>query len=341
MITNIREARACLKATRLSSFKRNILKEVAMGGMDMRTYRLRETLGVDTFDAITLDASHNSLIAGYGSVPADWRNFCRIGPPTPDFKQVNASALGGLSNLDIVRENQDYQNKTQLDERVSYTPQKRGNLLVISLEAQAGDSLGALNQESEHLGNAAANTINEFVIGTNFDDNPTCDYDSVALFAAGHSNLDTSRSLTLDNVELGIASMMTQTGRGGEQIYIRPSRLVVAPENALTAKRLLQSTLLITGNTTTQGDKNPIPGILDMEPIVSPHINVDASDWYLLDPSHPPIELRFVGGMETPDILREPENTGSSFRSDSIAFKVRHAYGGDVIDHRGAYHAEE
>ena len=134
-VNNIREARQCLK-DRLTPDKRRILRDLREGLVDYEIGHLRETLGTDTFDAVALDASHNSLVAGYGQVPPQWRAISRV-VTTQDFKPVNASALSGLADMPIVNESQDYLEVDQLDERVTYTPQKRGGLLRISMEARA------------------------------------------------------------------------------------------------------------------------------------------------------------------------------------------------------------
>ena len=48
------------------------------------------------------------------------------------------------------------------------------------------------------------------------------------------------------------------------------------------------------------------------------------------------IELGFLGGKQTPEILRQDApGVGAVFTNDVIRYKVRHEYGGAVIDYRG------
>lgn len=340
-ITNIREAQACLKATKLDARKRSLLVDIREGGIDMKVFKLRETLGVDTFDAITLDAAHKALIAGYGSAPADYREIARIVPAT-DFKTRNAVALGGVANMPIVPENTEYLEATRSDVRVSYPVQKRGHIFRVSMEAMASDELNAFNQNAEDFGRSAINTVNEFALGTLFDDNPTCEYDSVALFhASSHgANLDTSSALSYTTLRVAIEVMMNQTGIQSEQIYIRPRKLMVNPARGLLATELLQSLVLQNGATTPQPGTNVLGTFLDRMPLISPHLNADTKDWYVVG-NRPVIELAFLGGRDQPEILREPDNTGASFTYDAVAWKVRLVFGGDVIDHRAAYKGEE
>ena len=352
-IRNIREARQCLKAhgvpfkgsanvpkTRTRSLterQRNLLVDMGQG-FDGPVYQLRETLGGDIFDAVTLDASHNELQKMYGSVPDDWRSIAKV-RTTPDFKTINSARLGGLSNLDTVPENAGYKLKEQTDEKVSYTPTKKGNLLSISLEASYGDAIGAFKEEVGLLGKAAKNTLNEFVLGSLFDDNPTCDYDTTALFDAAHSNYDTGAALSHDNLQAGIAAIMNQTGVAGEQIYLRPTFLAVNPARMVLANELIKSATQESGAAAIP-TMSYIPKVLMPTVMASPHLNADSKDWYLMT-DHPVVEVSFVRGQTEPEIIQEPESTGRSFTTDSITWKVRHSYGGDVIDHRGAYHGEE
>ena len=60
--------------------------------------------------------------------------------------------------------------------------------------------------------------------------------------------------------------------------------------------------------------------------------------WYAVVSAleHPGCRSRLVDSRTEPEVFMEPENTGGAFNTDSIAWKFRLVYGGDVIDHRGA-----
>jgi len=349
MIKTIKEARLVLAAhgigradivknTRQRQFtmKQQWLLHEMSEGLDMEVSRLRETLGSDVFDAITLDASHNELQKMYGAVPDDWRSIAKV-RTTRDFKQINSARLGGLSNLLTVAENSEYKMVGQTDERVSYTPAKRGVLLSISLEASYNDEIGAFKEQVGMLGKAAKNTLNEFVLGTHFSNNPTMEYDSVVLFHTTHAN-EVAGALSHATISEAISLALSQTGVASEQIYIRPTFLAVHPENFILANELIRSATLESGATTVRGPaENYLPKVLTPTVLTSPHLDGsgDASDCYLLT-DHPCVEVAFVRGQTEPEIMREPEETGRSFVTDSITWKVRHSYGGEAIDHRGA-----
>lgn len=360
MVSNIREARKCLKAKLgraggLTQRQRHMLEDMG-AGTDFKVYHLRETLGTDLFDAISLDKAHNSLLAGYGAVPDDWKLIAKA-VNAKDFRTNNATALSGVPNLSTVLENDPYVNTTMIDQYAYYTVVKYGNLLPISMEAYANDEIGAFNAVAGELGKAGKRTLNEFVLGTCFDDNPTCTYDSASLFVdATHANLQAaSTPLNVANVELLMNKMLIQTGRNSEQLYIRPWKLLVNPSLAVTAARMIgpgrgimnQSMTPDTdSNATTtfieQGSHNPIGDMLPGGWATSPHINAVAADWYIIaNPAEVPIvEVGFLNGNQEPEIMKEPENTGSSFATDAVSWKVRFCFGGAPVDHRGAQKAD-
>ena len=62
------------------------------------------------------------------------------------------------------------------------------------------------------------------------------------------------------------------------------------------------------------------------------------SDWFLVaDPvGMPTIEIDFLNGQQEPEIfIQDMPTVGSVFSADKITYKIRHIYGGDVLEHRG------
>lgn len=336
LFRNIHEARAFIdeRMPSLDANKKAIMRDVSRGDADMRVGKLREALGTDIFDAVTLDASHNSLQKGYGTVPDHWREIASV-VSLSDFKSRNSTALSGLSNPLAVAQNQPYGEVPLIDEKVTYAPSKYGNIIRLSLEAMANDEMGAFQTLVEKQGAAFKNGLNEYVLGTLFDDAPACDYDTVALFHSSHANVQTSSALSLSTVESALKILAVQTGRKGEQIYAYPTKLAVHPALAITAANILNSTAVVGGSSAGPAS-NAIAG-LNLGLLVSPHLNAvtAGTQWYLLS-NIPVVEVGFLNGRTEPEVFMEPENTGGAFNTDSIAWKFRLVYGGDVIDHRGA-----
>ena len=66
----------------------------------------------------------------------------------------------------------------------------------------------------------------------------------------------------------------------------------------------------------------------------------DTNNWFVaagIDQAEQ-IELGFLDGNENPEIMVADNPTeGSVFSADKTRFKIRHIYGGDVVDFRGLY----
>lgn len=110
--------------------------------------------------------------------------------------------------------------------------------------------------------------------------------------------------------------------------------VVVPIELENTALILRNSEKLPGGNL---NDDNTLRGKFEI--ITSPFLRGDVNNWYVTaDPQQLEfIELGFVEGREEPVVLLQDQpNVGNVFARDNIKYKVRHEYGGAIIDFRGA-----
>ena len=75
---------------------------------------------------------------------------------------------------------------------------------------------------------------------------------------------------------------------------------------------------------------------------MSPPQLTDPNDWYLIADKTwiDLLEIGFIDGKEDPTVLvQDAPGVGAVFTNDRITYKVRHEYGGAVIDYRGFYKA--
>lgn len=186
---------------------------------------------------------------------------------------------------------------------------------------------------------AAAYTLAEFVYGFMSGGRTTTVYDGNNLFdaAAGPYNHGHNRrvdALATAGLTLGITTMKEQTNMAGKRIGLKPSFLIVPPELEFTALQLMKSGGLPGGN---QNDINPVMGYCEV--VVSPQLT-NTLEWYLVaDPRMvDTVELGFVGGQVNPVLLVQDQPLfGLNFTQDVISYKVRHEYGGAIVDYRGFY----
>ncbi len=304
--------------------------------------RLREADVTTASFSFLLGTSMNKrLLKDYQAWPSEWQKFCTI-TPIKDFKQQDRIRLGAFGSLSTVAEDTAYTALTLADTRATYTPAKRGNLVAVTRETIVNDDLYAIKQIPGKLAVAAAFTLAEFVYG--FLTATGNIYDGNPLFTKGgaHANgqvttpgtPNTGVALSSANMQTGVTAMRRQTNLAGKPIGLKPRYLVVPPE-------LEWQAMVITKSAGAPGvnynDINPMLGYCEV--IVAPQL-ASATYWTLAaDPRVIyTIEVGFVGGHVNPLLFVQDQPLfGNNFTNDVITYKVRHEYGGAVVDYRGFY----
>ncbi len=285
-----------------------------------------------SFSYLLGTSMNKRLLKDYQAWPAEWQKFCSI-VPIRDFKQQSRVRLGAFSSLAIVAEDTAYSTITLTDSAATYVPQKRGNLVTVSRETIVNDDLQAIKQIPTKLAVAAAYTLAEFVYGF-LSTNPVI-YDGSTLFttAAPHTNLGAA-ALATSAMQSGVTAMREQTNYAGKRIGLRPRFLIVPPELEWQAMVATKSAGVPGSN---NNDINPMLGYV--MPIVAPQLS-NTTQWFLIaDPREvDTIEIGFVGGQINPALfIQDQPLFGLNFTQDAISYKIRHEYGGTVVDYRGLY----
>jgi hypothetical protein len=290
--------------------------------------------------AYLLGTSMNKrLLKDYQAWPSEWQKFCTI-TPIKDFKQQDRIRLGAFGSLSTVPEDTAYTTLTLSDVRATYTPAKRGNIVAVTRETIVNDDLYAIKQIPGKLAVSAAFTLAEFVYG--FLTALTNIYDGAQLFTNGgvHTNSkvvtpgtpNTGIALSSANMQTVVTLMRRQTNMGSKPIGLKPRFLVVPPELEWTAMVITKSAGAPGGNF---NDINPMLGYTEV--IVAPQLS--STTWWNLvaDPRViDTIEVGFVGGQVNPVLFVQDQPLyGNNFTNDVISYKVRHEYGGAVVDYRG------
>jgi Mu-like prophage major head subunit gpT len=285
-----------------------------------------------SFSYLLGTSMNKRLLKDYQAWPAEWVKFCTIAP-IRDFKQQTRVRLGAFGSLSIVAEDNAYTTVTLTDSSATYVPQKRGNLVQVSRETIINDDLQAVKQIPTKLAVAAAYTLAEFVYGF-LSSNPAI-YDGNNLFTIGapHNNLGAA-ALSTVAMQTGITAMREQTNFAGKRLGLRPRFLVVPPELEFTSMVVTKSAGVPGSN---NNDINPMLGYVT--PIVAAQLT-NTAQWFLVgDPREiDTIEIGFVGGQVNPTLfIQDLPLLGLNFTQDMISYKVRHEYGGAVVDYRGMY----
>lgn len=315
-----------------------LMREAYRGTARMGEARVSEAINTGQFGEILGDSIRRRMIAEYGMPQlANWREIVsEIGTIT-DFRTNRRQRMGGYGLLPGVNQGADYTSLTSpTDEEATFAASKRGGTEDLTMEAIANDDLGALRRIPQKLGRSAAVTLHRFV--WNFVvTNPTI-YDSAALFHASHANLG---SAALSDATLATArtAMRKQAAYNNatEVLGATPKYLVVPPELEQLAFELSSSQPKVTANANAT-----IPNIHQGINAIVLDWLTDANNWFLVaDPAMvPTIEIGFFRGQEEPELfVQDMGDVGSMFTADKLTYKIRHVYGGAVLDYRGFYGA--
>jgi hypothetical protein len=319
----------------------DITGDVNVTGLVKEATRLTEALNTASFGEILGDSITRRMVADYQMADqAVWRGTIAEVVPVTDFRTQRRMRFGGYGNLPIVGQGGPYTALTSpTDEEATYAPAKRGGTEQITIEMIANDDVGAIRRIPARLARAAAQTLYEFV----FDFmalNPNI-YDGSALAVAGHgSNLITT-ALTSSNLSSARLKMRQQTDMSnGKRIGLVARYLWVPGDLEELGFQLTTSDRAMPDASITTTAMPAAPNYIRKVGIESRTVDYwsDANNyWVTADITQTPmIEIGFWGGREEPELfVQDVPNQGSLFSNDVITYKIRHVYGGAVLDFRG------
>ncbi len=335
------------KQIRLTEDARETLKQLKKkpGLLSHATlHDLREAVGADAFDSLTLDRMHKQMLSGYEEYPPQWEKIVSKRTGINDFRTRYSIIRSGFNRLPEVKEKESYKEVQHSDDQISWTPAKYGAMYGISWEASTYDDLGMHDSNVAELGKAASRTLDYFFFYTCLDANPTSYDGSNAIFgtvgssAGTFANTMTTTGLNYTNLETAVTTMLQQTQLDSSStftdnnympaMYI-PKFLIVHPSDVLTAKRMLY-----TPNWPGKAD-NDVNVLPELQLLVTPFIT--ATHWYLMaDPGQGAntMEAGLWSGNSAPELFYEPNNTGHGFAFDEMRMKIRTVFGGGVLDPR-------
>jgi hypothetical protein len=294
--------------------------------------RLRESLNSSSWANVLGDSITRAMVRDYSekNMYDAWRDLADV-VPVRDFRTQERLRWGGYGNLPGVNEGAAYLAMTSpSDEKATYAMTKRGGTEDVTMEMIANDDVGQVRRIPTKLSRAAQRTLSKFAMDF-LATNPTI-YDSTALFTGGHGNLG-STALSSATLSAGRLAMMKQTEAGSSQrLGIPPAHLWVPVDLEEAAFELFRRT--------TNNDTDFVESLqMKVHPV---WYWTDTNNWFLSADKMdiPCVEIGFLNGNETPELfVQDQPNVGSMFSNDKITYKIRHVYGGAVIDYRGLYGA--
>jgi len=293
---------------------------------------MREALGTGDLSIVLGNAVRRRMVRDYNVQDqySVWRNVVEV-TRSDDFRVQERTRWGGYGDLPVVAESGDYTPLTSPnDEKADFAVSKRGGKESLTLEAIKNDDAGLIRRIPIGLSRSAKRTVAKFALGF-FETNPVI-YDGVTYFHASHNNLGAA---ALDKTSWMAArkAMLQQTEMdSGDRLGIPPKYLLVPSDLEDTAHDMFRRN----ANNDPDFVQTTAPKVLPI------WYWSDANDWVATaDPyDAPTVEISFLDGQEEPEVfVQDSPTVGSMFNNDTITWKIRHIYGGNVLDFRSAYKA--
>lgn len=288
---------------------------------------MRESMGTDTLPDVLGDSIARRMIALYRQpdVYDVWRRIVDV-VPINDFRTQERTRMGGFGDIPIVAERAPYEELADpSDDKATYAVEKRGGTASVTLEMIKNDDTGVIRRIPQLLSRASKRTLGKFV----FDflrTNPTI-YDDVALFHNDHNNLFTVALSATEFPKHRLAMKNQLELDGHDTLGFGPKYLIVPDELEQTAYDMFR-----------RGDNLDETFTQSLKPTLIPvWYWTDVTDWCTAaDPMDGVgIEIGFLDGQEEPELFVQDSPTGGSmFSNDQTTYKIRHPYGGAVVDFR-------
>jgi len=301
---------------------------------------LREAMDRTEFTNFFRKGLKKVLLKGYASVGKPYEKIVTFETSDRDIEYY--PALGGVPEPDEILEGEEYKRRGIVNESVSITNRKYGDIMEFTRELIMDEQTRAIKQKPREAGEVHARGENNkiFTLINNGDSGTNC-YDGQDYFdTAGHPDVTggTARAantnngglgaLSETNLETALAEIALWRGRTGEYITALPTVLLVAPNQLFIAKRLMHSTAEVSSEMSS-GVANVHQGT--MEIVVAPWLT--ASTWY--------IKTNIPGFIfqwrEKLRLQTENVDSGDSFLRDVYRYKHSTRFGYDIIDWRVLY----
>jgi hypothetical protein len=317
--------------------------------------RLQEALTTSDFPLLFGDILDRSMLGRYQEWPVIWPKLAKRGT-VRDFRVKRQFTLDGMEAiLTAVPQGTEYPEAAPTEGKYDYSVAKYGRRVPFMWEVFVNDDLDALRDTPNSLAKAARMSEERFGIEL-FVDSTGPD---ATFYSAGNANRITTggAGLTLASLTAALTSLWALKDADGNPVYTGQVRLVVPPALAVTANNIANATEIRvaagSGSATTDQVQatNWVGGLVSEVvvapwlPIVDTSANKNTTFYLFADPGvgRPAMEMGFLRGHETPELFMRSSNsvriggglTGAeegSFENDGIDYKVRHVFGGGLLD---------
>lgn len=290
---------AAHKARRELSLGEVILQAAISNGYDgprrLTASTLRPVLqaawATHSIAGILSNTANKSLLAGFNSVESSWRSISSV-RSVNDFKTLTSYRLNGSFKFDKVANGGELKNAAASDESRTISADTYGIMTSVTRTDLINDDLSALTAVPQRIGRGGALKLND-VFWTEFQDD-------ASFFTTARGNKKTSAgALSLANLKPIATAFRKLKDPDGNPVAVEPRILLVPVDQELAASEIMGSTLIQSGATSGQPDRNVLAGRYQ---VVATTYLSNTDDYYLLaSPADLPVmEVAFLNGVQSP-----------------------------------------
>lgn len=290
---------------------------------------MADGLSTLSLPGILSNIANKFLLEGWLGQDMTWQQICSI-RPVKDFKTVSSYRLSGTMKYEMVGPSGELKHGKVGESTYTNKADTYGKMFSISRTDIINDDLGALTGVPRELGMGANDSFNE-VFWKMFLNNSS-------FFTSGNNNVSTGAgsALAIAGLVAGELIFLNQTKPNGQPLGVLPTILLVPPAIKRTALGLMNSQLVVSGNTTAGPDSNTFAGSYEIAstPFLSnsSFTGYSTAAWYLLGaPARGSvIEAAFLNGRTAPVI----ETADAEFNVLGIQMRGYHDFGVNLQEAR-------
>jgi hypothetical protein len=254
-----------------------------------------------------------------------------------DFRTLESIRVGYYGDIpDVDTDTQDYPDLGEVsDEKVEFAIQEKGGIITINRRMILNDDVRLIQKIIDRLPRAARRTLAKRVFSP-FITNANYAADNKAIFHADHGNLGSSAYGIAPALAARTALANQKEPGSGEKLHLRPVT-VMFPSDLFGIVKNVND---FNPQAVSVDQGNSMFGYFRPEGLVEQPLFADATDWYMFaDPNDCEIvELAFLNGQQEPQMLvANTPNSGQTFLSGKIQYRISHDYEAAVTDYRGAF----
>ena len=309
-------------------------------------HELKEAHATSDFPKLLANTMNKALLNKFKGVSSPWREYT-FRSNLSDFKKASRVVMSEVADLKLRVEGGPYEGAEQKENGYDIQLKTYGRTFDVTRETIINDDLQAMLQTPERFGRSSARTIAKKIVDQLEGDYLA--YDGTRLFVHARNLSD----VALTNDATGIAALSAaMTGiekatdpDSGEKMGFSPKYLLVPPDLEDVARRITDGANFIP--VSTSGGTNSIGKVTRLQVLVEPFLT-STTGWYVMaDPNDAPvIEVGFLDGKETPDLLIKKADTVSvagggedrwDYEFDDMHFKTRYDFALALAYYQGIY----